>query len=145
MAIQNASLQSGSAITLVSPLAPQSFQQAEIASPASSPCPISKELNTGLSNFDLKLNGGTVLKLSPLIAVVGTSASFSTPNGNVVADLEQNGRPLAFHACSASDGYHLTAWGGTLLTGTLLWHGYYYEPDNPGAGQACTPKETAGP
>jgi len=67
------------------------------------------------------------------------------PNNNVQADLDQNGKHEAFRACSGNDGIHLTVWSGNPLDGTLLWHGYYYEPSNPGLGPSCTPKEMAGP
>ncbi len=145
IAIQNASLQSGSPVTLVSPLAPQAFIQAQVTSSSQSVCPVSKDVNTALSSYDVKPEPGSLQKLVPLIAVVGSASAFSTNNNMVQADLDQNGKTEGFRACTASDGYHLTAWAGTPLAATLLWHGYYYEPDNPGAGPACTPKETTGP
>ncbi|MCU1291622.1 MAG: hypothetical protein JWP08_472 [Bryobacterales bacterium] len=145
IAIQNSSLQSGSPVTLVTPLAPQSFVQAQVTGPSSAACPVSKDLNPALSSYDVKAEQGSSQKLVPIIAVVGASTPFSTSNNLVQADLDQNGKTETFRACTAPDGYHLTAWGGSSLTGTLLWHGYYYEPDNPGTGPACTPKEATGP
>jgi hypothetical protein len=145
IAIQNASLQSGTPITLVSPLPPQSFIQAQVTGPASSACPVSKELNPALSSYEVKPEPGNLQKLVPLIAVVSPATAFSTNNNNVQADLDQNGKLEAFRACTAADGYHLTAWAGTPLSAALVWHGYYYEPGNPGTGPACTPIETKGP
>ena len=145
IALQNTSLQSGSPVTLVLPLAPQSFVQAQVTGPSSGACPVSKDLNPALSSYEVRTDRSSLQKLVPIIAVVGASAPFSATNNLVQADLEQNGKTETFRACTAGDGYHLTAWGGSPLTGTLLWHGYYYEPDNPGTGPACTPKETTGP
>lgn len=145
IAIQNASVQPGTPLTLVSPLAPQSFIQAQVNGPASSACPVSKDLDPALSSYDVKPEPGNIQKLVPLIAVLSPATAFSTNNNNVQADLDQNGKLEAFRACAAPDGYHLTAWAGTPLSGTLLWHGYYYEPGNPGTASACTPKETTGP
>lgn len=145
VAIQNSTLQPGNAVTIVLPLAPQSFQQATISGPAKSACPVSKDLMPGLSSYDLDLTSGSVQKLLPFIAVVGSSAPFSAASNNVQADLDQNGKTEVFRACTGQDGYHLTVWGGNPLTGTLLWHGYYYEPENPGTGPACTPKEMTAP
>jgi hypothetical protein len=143
VAIQNANVTIGGPITLVSPLTPQTFGQAEISSGSSTPCPISKDVDPTVSNYDLHLQQGSTLpKMTPLIAVVGASAPFSVgTNNNVVADLDQNNRTESFRACSAGDGIHLTVWSGNALEGTLLWHGSYYEVGDTGAGPACTAKE----
>jgi len=147
IAIANANLPIGSAVTLISPIAPQTFNQAEIGVPSAAACPISKDVNTAVSNYDVHIPAGTSLpKLTPLVAVVGTAAQFSTTtSNNVQADLDQNGKTEFFRACSADDGIHVTVWSGNPLDGTLLWHGLYYEPSNPGIGPACTPKETVAP
>ena len=42
-------------------------------------------------------------------------------------------------------GVHLTLWSGVPTTGTVVWHGFYYEPNNTGLGPPCTSKETATP
>jgi hypothetical protein len=143
IAIKNANLTIGSPVTLVSAIAPQTFSQAEIASVSGSACPITKDVDAGVSNYDIHLpQAASLPKLTPLIAVVGTSAPFSTRDGNsVVADLDQNGKFESFRACSAGDGIHATVWSGNPLDGTMLWHGYYYEPGNSAAGPACAPKE----
>ena len=147
LAIRNANLAPSAAVTLVSPLLPQTFTQVEVGAPSESPCPVSKDVDTAVSNYDLHVPQGSSLpKLTPLIAVVGTSAPFSLgTNNNVQADLDQNGKFDTFRACSSNDGIHLTVWSSNPLDGSLLWHGYYYEPSNPGVSSACTPKETSGP
>jgi hypothetical protein len=156
VAIHNANVSSNTPVTLVSPMPPQTFMQAEIAGPSQSACPISKDVDPTVSNYDIHVSQGSiqnnsdqngpVQKLTPLIAVLGASAPFSTAANNAVqADLDQNGKHKTFRACSGNDGIHLTVWSGNALDGALLWHGYYYEPSNPGLGPSCTPKEMAGP
>src|SRR4051794_21914084 len=77
IAIQNASLQAGGRVTLITPLAPQSLSEAQIIGPSSGACPVSKDLNPALSSYDLKTQQSSLQKLVPVIAVVGTSALFS--------------------------------------------------------------------
>ena len=143
IAIHNANVTISGPVTLVSPMLPQSFTEADVSSLSPTPCPISKEVDPTVTNYDLHIPQGSNLpKLIPLIAVVGTSGRFSTgANNNVLADLDANGKTESFRACSADDGIHATVWSGSPLDGTLLWHGYYYEPGNTGAGPVCTPKE----
>jgi hypothetical protein len=85
--------------------------------------------------------GSSLPKMVPLIAVTGTVPNVTIMNNIVRADIEQDGKLETFRGCSGNDGVHLTVWAGTPLDGTLLWHGYYYEPSNPGIGPVCTPKE----
>jgi hypothetical protein len=145
VAIANNTLTSSTAVTLVTPTLPQSFQQATIGAQSRSPCPVSQEMNPALSSYNLHVTGAAPPKLAPLIAVIGSSAPFSMQNNDVVADLDQNGKMESFRACSAADGVHLTVWSGVPTTGTVVWHGFYYEPNNVGLGPPCSPKETAGP
>ena len=145
VAIQNNNIASGTPVTLVTPTLPQSFTQGELTAASQSPCPISKDLNPALSNYDLRVTGASLPKLTPLIAVIGTSAPFSLQNNNVQADLDQNGKTEWFRACSANDGVHLTVWSSAPTTGSIVWHGFYYEPNNVGFGPPCTPKETTAP
>ncbi len=85
IAIQNANLTANGPVTLISPMAPQTFTQAEIAAIAPAPCPISKDVDPTISNYDVHVLGGAKLpKLTPLIAVVGTSAPFSMDATNSV-------------------------------------------------------------
>lgn len=144
VAIANASLTPDSLVTVVMPAIPQSFTQAQITGRSPSPCPVTKELDTTVSNYEIRLSQGTLPKLIPAIAVVGSPASFSMDNNMVKADLEQNGKAEMFRSCSGSDGIHLSVWPGTPLSGAPVWRGFYYEPSNPGIGPACTPAEMAG-
>ena len=144
VAIANSNLEANSAITLVAPIVPQTFVQAQVGGISQTPCPVSKNVDPATHSYDITIpKGAAIPKLLPLIAVVGPSASFSTAaNNGVQSDVDQDGKPETFRACSATDGVHLTMWNGDPLTGTLLWHGYYYEPGNPAVGPACTSKDT---
>ena len=140
IAIHNGNLTTGTPITLISPIAPVTFTQATVNNVAQQACPISQNVDTTVSNYNVTAQT-TLPKMTPLIAVVGTPTI--TVNGNNIAqaDLDQNGHTETFRACSAADGIHLTVWNGTPLTGTPLWHGFYYEPNNAGVAPACTPGE----
>jgi hypothetical protein len=143
VAIANNNLASGTPVTLVTPTLPQSFSQGAIGAQSQSPCPVSQDVNPSLSSYDVHVSGAAPAKLTPLIAVIGSSAPFSMQNNNVAADLDQNGKSETFRACSAADGVHLTVWSGVPTTGSVVWHGFYYEPNNAGLCPPCSPKETS--
>jgi hypothetical protein len=146
LSIRNGNLPVNSPITLVLPNLPQAYIAAQIGAASESPCPITKEVDRTVTSYELHLPGGTdgLRKLVPMIAVVGPTTPFLLANTNVEADLQSDGKHQMFRSCSADDGVHLTMWQGTPVTGSLLWHGYYYEASNPGVGPACTPAETKG-
>ncbi len=146
LAIRNGNLALNSPVTLVMPNLPQTFTQAQIGSTSDSPCPITKDVDRNVSNYELHLPGGTesTQKLVPMIAVVGPATNFLLTNTTVQADIQQDGTHQLFRSCSADDGVHLTVWSGTPLTAPMLWQGYYYTESNPGVGPACTPGETHG-
>jgi hypothetical protein len=145
LAIKNKALPADSPVTLVNPNLPQSFTEAQIGAQSGSPCPVTKDIDPTITSYELRLAKGedSIRKLVPLVGVVGPAIAFMTTNLTVQADLDANHKVQTFRSCSANDGIHLTVWSGNPLEGALLWHGYYYEPENPGQGPACTPKEIA--
>lgn len=147
LAIHNANLASGTPVTLVAPLPPQSSVQGQIGAASNTPCPVAKDVDASLSNYDIQLSAGaSVPKLQPLIAATGASSPFTPgPNNQVQADLDQNGKLQTFRACASNDGIHLTVWDGNPLQGTLIWHGFYYDPAASGLAPPCTEKETVAP
>jgi hypothetical protein len=138
--MHNGDLSNGTLVTLVSPIAPPTFTQATVAGVTQEACPITQNVDTTVSNYNVTPRG-PVQKLVPMIAIVGTSVVTINQNNIAQADLDQNGQTESFRACSADNGIHLTVWRGAPLQGTLLWHGFYYEANNPGIGPACTPAE----
>jgi len=146
MAIGNDSLAASSPVTLVSAVLPQAYVQGEITGVSQEPCPINKAVDPTLTSYDVRVKTGNLPKLSPLIAVAGTSQAFSMgANSYIQADLQQNNKFESFRACSATDGVHLTMWQGNPLDGPLLWHGFYYSPGSIGIGPTCSPKEMTQP
>jgi hypothetical protein len=139
IAIHNGNLSSGSAITLISPMAPATVIQATIAG-VSTPCPISQNVDTTVSNYNINTNT-PMQPLVPFVAVVGTPVVTMNPNNVPQADLQENGHTETFRACSADNGIHLTVWNGVPLQGKLLWQGLYYESSNPNIGPPCSPAE----
>jgi len=151
-AIANPNLTPGSPVTLVSPTTPQSFVQGQITGPGQGPCPVFRNSQTGFSSYDVNTsqssaNGAqapSVQKLTPLIALAGPIGPMMANGGTVSVDLDQNGKTQNFRACSATDTIYLTVWAGAPLTGTVLWRGSYYAPDNASVAPACSPGELPG-
>ena len=146
VAIKNGAVPGNSPVTLVVPISPQRFIEAQISAPSPSPCPVTQELAPEMSNYQISLpKSSNIPELTPLIAVLGTaaSASFLLDNVSVQADLDQTHAKNTFRACGANDGVHLTVWRGIPVTGTRLWSGYYYEAGNPGTLPTCTAAELA--
>ncbi len=144
VSIKNGAVSANSPVILVVPIAPQSFVEAQISGPSPSPCPITEEVATEMSNYEISVpNSSNIPKLIPLIAVLGAagSSSFLLENAGVQADLDQTHAKNTFRACGANDGVHLTVWRGIPLDGTRLWTGYYYEAGNPGTLPNCTTTE----
>jgi hypothetical protein len=144
VAIKNAAVQGNSPLTLVFPVSPQKFIEAQTSGPAASPCPITKEAAPEMNNYEVSLPASSKLpELTPMIAVLGSAASssFLLENVSVQADLDQTHRKNTFRACGANNGIHLTVWRGIPVTGTPVWSGYYYEAGNPGTLPACTAAE----
>jgi hypothetical protein len=147
MAIHNASIPANTAVTLVAATMPQGFTSAEVASTSQAACPITENVDPTVTNYDVRLQKTAVLpKLTPLVAVVAPPASFRTGSNNgVLGDIDADGKSESFRACSADHGLHLTVWLGQPLSGTPLWHGFYYQPENTTPAPPCSPRETAAP
>jgi hypothetical protein len=151
-AIANPNLTAGAPVTLVSPITPQSFVQGQITGPAQGPCPVFRNSETGFSSYEVSTSQpsanaaqpSSVPKLTPLIALAGPIGPMMANGGTVSVDLDQNGKTQNFRACSAADNVYLTVWSGAPLTGTVLWRGSYYAPDNPGIAPACDARELPG-
>ncbi len=143
-AVKDATIKPGSSITLVVPLSPQSFVDAQVSALSNEACPITKEADPSVSSYELSLPASAnIPKLVPLIAVVGPSigSAFVLDDLNVQADIAQNHSKNTFRACGADDGVHLSVWQGVPITGTLLWTGHYYEAGAPGNLPNCTAGE----
>ena len=142
--MQNATLQPETPVVVVSLLPPQTYVSVQIKGPSPSPCPITEDVQPGVSSYEIQVPPGS-LPVSPALAVVANAAVFRVTNNTVQSDLDGNGMTQSFRACSSNDGVHLTLWSGQPLEGKVLWRGYYYEASNPGLGPQCTPRELSAP
>jgi hypothetical protein len=145
VAIRNGTFAAGSPITLVVPVSPQSFVDAQISGRSQNACPITEDIPPGVTNYEISLpKSSNIPKLTPMVAVAGppASSSFQQDNVSVEADLDQTKSKNTFRACGAYNGIYLTVWRGFPINGTLLWTGYYYESGNPGTLPACTAAES---
>lgn len=143
LAMPNATLKPETPLVVVSPLPPSTYVTAQIKGPSSSPCPLTEEVQPGLSSYEIQVPPGS-LSVLPALAVIANAAVFRSTNNSVQSDLDGNGMTQSYRMCSSNDGVHLSLWAGQPLEGKLLWHGYYYEASNPGLGPPCTPRELSG-
>ncbi len=60
------------------------------------------------------------------IGVVDPPRPVEVHEGQAGVELEGDGVPLRFRACTAAEGLHLTAWSGKPLEGPRRWHAYHY-------------------
>lgn len=141
IAIHNPDLIAGTAVTLVAPAIPQSFAQVEISGSSDSYCPVTQEVEPGISSYDLKNVAKSMPKLTPFIAVLRPASDFTMNNIQVQADLNSDRVPETFRACQANQTIHLSIWNGLPLQGKALWHGAYYEPSNLGSAPVCSDGE----
>lgn len=144
LAMQNSTLKPETPLVIVSPLPPSTYTTVQIKGPSSSPCPITEDVQPGLSSYEIQAPPGA-FSVSSAIAVVSQAAVFRSANNTVQSDLDGNGMMQSYRMCSSNDGVHLSLWAGQPLDGKLLWHGYYYEASNPGLGPQCTPREVSVP
>ena len=141
---KDATLTPNSAVTLVMPISPQSFADAQIVGTSQDVCPVTEEMQPGMTSYKISLPAtANIPKLTPFFVVVGPadSNSFTIDNSNVQADLGHTHGKNTFRACGASDGVHLTVWDGVPVTGKLLWSGHYSENGKPGNLPDCSAVE----
>ncbi len=125
-----APLAAGATIWLVQPDTPQSLARAVPGTGACAPWPDRAEKALA----PLRVVGGALDRMRLSIAIVGWAGAPVLRGGIATADLDGDGVPERFRACTSSEGVHLTIWSGAPLTGRLRWHRYFYlgydvEPD----------------
>jgi hypothetical protein len=141
LAIRNANLPAKTPIALIVPTLPQSTTAAEISGPSSSNCPVTEDVQPGVTSYDLHITGKEPIALIPLIGVLSDGTAFTMNNIQVQADLNRDRTMQTFRACRTDVGVHLTIWKGIPTTGTRLWHGFYYEPSHAVAAPICSNAE----
>jgi hypothetical protein len=74
----------------------------------------------------LDLGAAELLPGEPAIGVVDPPRPVAVSGGHATADLDGDGVPARFRACTTQEGVHLTVWRGEPLHGPRRWHAYYY-------------------
>jgi hypothetical protein len=129
--ISDPNLADGTEVSFVLPDRPQRVVRAAVEAKAPGDCSRNPGTDPEGKFYLLKLVGGKQgLNLrEPLpasIAVVGPARQISVRRGTASGDLDGDGRPEFFRACSSTEGNHLTIWTGRPLVGKRRWHSYYY-------------------
>ncbi|UCF40916.1 MAG: hypothetical protein JSW43_00805 [Gemmatimonadota bacterium] len=106
------------------------------------PCP--RDMATGdEASYETTLAPGAQLQRGGVYFAVVTPPAGPVESGPVTRlDVDGDGAIEEFRTCASSEGLHLTVWPGAEMTGTRLWHRYFYlgydvEPD-------CSDAEVAG-
>ncbi len=123
---EGAPLAAGAMIWLVQPDTPQSVARAVPGAGACAPRPDRAEN----ALVPLRVVGGALDSMRLSIAIVGWAGAPVVRGRVAAADLDGDGVPERFRACTSSEGVHLTIWSGARLR----WHRYFYlgydvEPD----------------
>jgi hypothetical protein len=122
--IQNSSLQESTGIRAVNPFPPQTAMAARSGAGDES-CATSGAGRDHPNEYSIHLEEGATLQM-PAIGIVGYLGDFQKDGDLISADLDGDGQPEYFRACTSTEGIHFTIWTGKALTGKLRWHQYYY-------------------
>lgn len=119
---EGVALAAGTVVWLVQPDTPQSVARAV---PGTGVCGAWPDL-AEKALVPLRPIAGALDGTRLSIAVVAPARKPVARGGRVEADLDGDGVPERFRACTSSEGVHLTIWSGQPLTGRLRWHRYVY-------------------
>jgi len=129
-------LQAGAVVRLIDATEPQA------ASTARTGAPVNQCGNPGPGERHYQLLGvrPPLRPSAPVIAIAGFSGPLIRRGRIITADLDHDGIPEYFRACTSAEGVHFTIWSGAPLAGRRRFHRYYYlgydtEPN-------CTTAET---
>ena len=126
LSIKNPALKPGQEMTLIwTPLEDRLFKpeirHGRVVEKLTEPC---DSFNSGEGDAAYRLDAG---KLEPgriYFAIVGRHNRFMISRGQVRGVVASN--ELSFRSCTSMEGIHFSIWRGEPLTGTRLWHEYYY-------------------
>lgn len=122
--IKNAHLASGDLVLLISPLAHAFPSVARVVAGAGDSC-ASAGADTAYSHYTLRLVQGQFDEEDIGIVLVA-AVTPRIHDGVLSADLDGDGQPETFHACTSAEGVHLTVWTGAPPEGTRRWHRYVH-------------------
>lgn len=124
--IPDSSLSPGQRVQFITATTPQSAGEAEILIKADETCKDSVQDQPGVIHYSLKTTQGALRRAAPAFAIANFSRALTPTEGGMAADLDGDGKPESFRACTSSEGVHLTVWKGKPLEGLRKWHYYYY-------------------
>lgn len=122
----NRSLDTGQRIRLVTTSLPQATSEAEVIRRIDQPCAPATQSEPGVAHYRIRVLRDSLETGAPAFAIANFNGAFTVSADGVTADLEGDGSPELFRACTSTEGVHLTVWTGTPPQGTRRWHRYFY-------------------
>jgi len=122
----NRSLDTGQRIRLVKTATPQSVAEAEVIRRVDRPCARITLTEPGVAHYRIRVLRDSLETGVPAFAIANFNGTLTPTADGVTADLEGDGRPELFRACTSTEGVHLTVWTGAPPQGTRRWHHYFY-------------------
>jgi hypothetical protein len=124
--IANGGLSAGQRVQFVTTSTPQDAGEMEILGKADDTCKEANQDRRGVVRYSFKVIRGALSSGTPAFAIANFSRLLTPTEGGVAADLDGDGHPEFFRACTSTEGLHLTVWKGKPLEGWRKWHYYYY-------------------
>jgi hypothetical protein len=132
---KNAGLAAKTAVSVIAALdaTPQKILEATIEKKLKKSC-VGNDSEAGDDNpeqysyYSLVLNDKKADKsdVAISIGVVAPLKQTQIQDNLARVDLDGDDKPEYFRLCASNEGLHLTIWSGKPLTGTRIWHYYYY-------------------
>jgi hypothetical protein len=124
--LQATDAHAGERVAVVDPDSPQRVLWATLERPLTDACATwQRRSDLPGRAFVLALAPGSRSDEGFIGIVVRGTSSVATRRAKVVARL-MDGSILRFHACTSSEGLHLSAWPSAHMAGQPLWHAYVY-------------------
>jgi len=124
--IRNVNLHPGQRIQFVNSSLPQTTGEVEITGTTGKACTSTDQNKPGLLHYQVKVARGSLQKSAPAFVLANSRGVLTEAKTGATADLDGDGQLESFHACTSSEGVHLTVWTGKPLEGLRKWHYYYY-------------------
>ena len=126
VAMPNRSLDTGQRIRLVTTSTPQGVSEAEVIRRIDQPCAPATPSEPGVAHYRIRVLGDALEAGVPAFAIANFNGTLTPAADGVAGDLEGDGSPELFRACTSAEGVHLTVWTGAPPQGTRRWHQYFY-------------------
>ena len=128
-AVAKKGLPNGTELFVVTLDGPQAVASATIIGPANAEScgPMAADrreynLSQGLSFYDIKSS----TPFGTAIGILAKVTNAKVSNENVLADINNDGKPEQFSMCATSEGLSFDVWKSAPFKTKALWSGYYY-------------------